>query len=383
MNILKTLKRSFGFGVDEESEEDKELFTDTTEDSSSETPAAKSVLNNTATQSSAAPVAFDTSKQNLIFDKILDVFNDSLPAFVKESVNREAQIEYLRNALDTGVKEYLNSLSQQAEDYCERRWRDKQLEMSDEMNRLKAKAGDIEKRSADIQQKQLSADRQRRALSDRVHDLEAQLAKLEAEREQYELENRSLLNRIRAAGVQQGGEVAQVDRTEEINELNARIAEMTEGIEVLKEQNRVTKEMHDDMRRELAKSRTVAADEQHAHALRERELKEQLAALQAQLGEAREQLAEAQAQIQSQAAVAAESAAAYEKSTDAAAPHISEDELSAIEKTFESEEWFTNTPPAETPSMRPPESESDFGYHEPTRRSSKSHGTHPAQLSLF
>ena len=41
-------------------------------------------------------------------------------------------------------------------------------------------------------------------MADRVTDLEAQVERLEAEREQYELENKSLLNKLKVADIQPG-----------------------------------------------------------------------------------------------------------------------------------------------------------------------------------
>ena len=60
----------------------------------------------------------------------------------------------------------------------------------------------LEQQRSALREQQLSADRRRRALADRVTDLEAQLAKSDAEREQFELENRSLLNKLKVADIQ-------------------------------------------------------------------------------------------------------------------------------------------------------------------------------------
>ena len=59
-------------------------------------------------------------------------------------------------------------------------------------------------------------------------------------------------------------------------------------------------------------------------------------------------------------------------------PQISEEELTAIEQSFENGEWFTKSQPVETPPVRP--DDSDFGYQEPKRK--KNHPD-PNQLSLF
>ncbi len=52
-------------------------------------------------------------------------------------------------------------------------------------------------------QAQLSAERQKRALSERVHDLESKVLKLEADCEQYDLEKKSLMNKLKVASVKE------------------------------------------------------------------------------------------------------------------------------------------------------------------------------------
>ena len=50
----------------------------------------------------------------------------------------------------------------------------------------------------------MSSERQKRALSARLHDLEVLVTSFEAEKEQYELENRSLINKLKASNVVDG-----------------------------------------------------------------------------------------------------------------------------------------------------------------------------------
>ena len=62
----------------------------------------------------------------------------------------------------------------------------------------------VEQQKNTLREQQLSADRRRRALSDRVNDLEAQVARLESGVSSSRLENRSLLNKVKLADVQPG-----------------------------------------------------------------------------------------------------------------------------------------------------------------------------------
>ncbi len=440
MSIFKTIKRGLGFSGDDDT--DDVLYSDTTEATDSAPKSASAAATPTATN--VEPLKFDPENQNKIFDKVVEVFNQSLPTFLAQSVDREAQIKYLREALDSGVRDYLDSLVAQAKVYCENRWQQTRESMASELDSIKAKAADIEKKSAEIQQKQLSADRQKRALSERVHDLETQLVKIEAEREQYELENRSLVNRLKVAGVQQedvDSAHAEIERLNseikhlrenpdaasaaEADALKTQIAEMSTAMENMQEEGRVAKELLEDLRknlaaankrlaesekqlgeandtieeynRELDKKMAEVSERMSADAEKIKSLKNALAArdskiesLQQTISENIRKQASREKELQAEIAKLKPRKAAVSIADDAddnavetTAPFISEADLLAVEKSFESEDWFTKNPPAETPSMRQPEADDKFGYQEPrkSRNSEKNHN--PSQLSLF
>lgn len=453
MSIFSAIKRGLGFS-DGEDDEDDGLYADTTP---GETEAPAAVHQQPVTGSELKPVEFDPDMRKRIFDKVVEVFNASLPDFLRRSVDTKAQSEYLYQSLDTGIKDYISSLAAASQAYCEQQWEQRQASLTADLEAVRTRAADIEKQSADVKQKQLSADRQKRALADRVHDLESQLGKLEAEREQYELENRSLVNRLKVANVQQEDlenlraetdrlklEIARLrenpgeDSRQEIEALKTQIEAMSEGIDSLKEQQRVSDGMLADMRQRLA----VSAAEIETRDTRVSALQDELDSTRRKLEEAnamlndfnelsqkmeevdqamsrrddkiksqKKLLASRDAEIESLRRTISENLrlqAEREKAMrdelnaaksetprrsvmidmtgepapgDEIPPKISDNDLTDIEQTFESEEWFTKTPPARTPSMRPPEDDSDFGYRPPKRKTPPPHNSD--QLSLF
>ncbi|MDO5395627.1 MAG: hypothetical protein Q4F07_06655 [Bacteroidales bacterium] len=143
----------------------------------------------------------DAAMQQRIFTHVVEIFNASLPDFISKSVNPEAQRKYLFDALDADIKDYIGSMSDNARKKCSEEWTRDRQKLQDKVNELESRARDIENRRNELTQKQLSAERQRRALTDRVHDLEKQILTLEAEREQYQLESKSLLNKLKVANV--------------------------------------------------------------------------------------------------------------------------------------------------------------------------------------
>ena len=411
MSFFKKLKRGLGFSDDDE-EYDERLFSDTDTDSDAPAVTAPKAPSTVMPAPAAdSKLEFDAANQDKIFEKVLEIFNKSLPPFLAESVDRDAQVKYLREALDAGVKEYLSTLTATAEAYCEARWKQTRDSMSAEMEAIRVKNEEVEKKAQEIQQKQLSSDRQKRALSDRVHDLEATLSRLEAEREQYELENRSLVNRLKVTGVQQDDlstAQAEIERLKaELKQLKENPGENTELVDGLREQQSTTLLILEEMRKDLAgatksveeKDKQLAemqasVDEANAHVdecnrVMEAKMeevdkaiehyKEKIKSQKATIAERDAEIEALKATIAENLRLQAEREQQLQAELDAhrnapvaeAAPVISEEDISAIERTFETEGWFTKTPPAETPSMRQGVDDADFGYTEPPRKPSQ------------
>lgn len=139
-----------------------------------------------------------------IFNKVVEIFNDSLPAFLRESIDPEKQAKYIHDALDNSMKEYIDRLGKDADMRMKARLETGQSSLRRELETLREKTKKIEDSSAEWKEQKLSAERQKRALSERVHDLEKQIDSFHAEKEQYELENKSLVNKLRAMSIQDG-----------------------------------------------------------------------------------------------------------------------------------------------------------------------------------
>lgn len=138
-----------------------------------------------------------------IFESVVRFFNDSLPQFLRDSLDVEKQRRQIYDSLDQSMKEYLQGLSESMRRSVERRYADDQSELRREMDAIKSRSRQIEEQSSELKELKLSAERQKRALTERVHDLESRIASFDAEREQYELENKSLVNKLRSASVQE------------------------------------------------------------------------------------------------------------------------------------------------------------------------------------
>lgn len=227
MAFFGKIKKVFGFSdTDYEEEENSESIRSAAvtpismrrKESMSETDDLQNQPDSSATLPDQVIPEMPETVPEDIFKTVVRIFNDTLPDFLKATVDEKSQREYIYNSLDSSMKDYLADLNRIAEKRTEIAWHDERIRLKIEMENLQHKAKQIEDSSAEWKEQKLSAERQKRALSERVHDLEKQIAAFEAEKEQYELENKSLVNKLRASSIQEGD-------IEALNQENARLRE--------------------------------------------------------------------------------------------------------------------------------------------------------------
>lgn len=188
--MFNKLRKAFGFQVD-----DEDIMQDDTRALAPSLPTAP--VNTTPGDN---PESIDVDV-NIIFNHVIEVFNNSLPDFLKQSVDPQAQRKYLYDTLDQNIQRYLADINARANAACEQRWLAERSNLNDQVKQLETSAKEIESKRLELAQRQLSADRQKRAMSDRLHDLEKHISKLEADREQLDLENKSLINKLKVTSV--------------------------------------------------------------------------------------------------------------------------------------------------------------------------------------
>lgn len=241
--MFKSLKKAFGF-VD-----DDELIND---DPETEAPSLPDSPVSSGSNTLPADPSVNTDR---IFTHVVEVFNASLPDFLKTGANAEAQRRYLYDTLSADVKNHLDTLASRAQEVCESRWRADRESLNKRLKEIEERSKDLENKRLEMSQKQLSADRQKRALSERVHDLENQLSKLVADREQYDLENKSLINKLKVAGV---FEKENEELRDELNRMQSEIIKARNG------QAAATPDTETEKRIEAAEARATEAEKKFA-----------------------------------------------------------------------------------------------------------------------
>lgn len=251
MSFFKSLKQAFGLGESEYDDEELEGIdarvtplrerrdpASLSEDSTPASATENDADTGNAEQYSLDSVAETEPSEALprdIFDSVVKVFNESLPEFLKQTVDETAQKEYLYNALEASTKEFLSKAGSSAQRRCDERWLQERRQLLTEMEALKQRANKEEEDSSEAKKQQLSAERQKRALSERVHDLEKQLANIQAENEQYVLENKSLVNKLRLSQVLGGDSRGENDEiAEKILQLNGELDSLRTKYEACK-----------------------------------------------------------------------------------------------------------------------------------------------------
>lgn len=273
MAIFKRLKRAFGFDSQEYYEEDDTPGIDATvvplrkrnEERASQyaAPAVTAHRHDAAPSEAGAPSA-DATPETIaedagmsravpseIFKTVVEVFNRSLPDFLGDSVDAERQQKFLYDALDDGMKRYLGSLDRDARRrYDEMRHAD-MLKTETELKELREALRRQEEEAEDVKKSQLSAERQKRALNERVRDLEKQIATLQAESEQLDLENKSLVNKLRINALQEKDiEAMRADAAElqeQLAKLRVENTRLSEGLEQAKLRDTLGETMVSDL----------------------------------------------------------------------------------------------------------------------------------------
>lgn len=273
MAIFKRLKRAFGFDSQEYYEEDDTPGIDATvvplrkrneERASQYAAPAVTAHRHDATPSEAAAPSADATPETIaedagmsravpseIFKTVVEVFNRSLPDFLGDSVDAERQQKFLYDALDDGMKRYLGSLDRDARRrYDEMRHAD-MLKTETELKELREALRRQEEEAEDVKKSQLSAERQKRALNERVRDLEKQIATLQAESEQLDLENKSLVNKLRINALQEKDiEAMRADAAElqeQLAKLRVENTRLSEGLEQAKLRDTLGETMVSDL----------------------------------------------------------------------------------------------------------------------------------------
>ncbi|MDE6860466.1 MAG: hypothetical protein K2J65_08675 [Duncaniella sp.] len=132
----------------------------------------------------AEPVTAEISDEALpadLFDAVIKLFNEQQPEFVKTCLSTEAQRKYIvdsiADSLKARIKTTIHPISPQ------QAWNEERKNLTSRIEQLESGSADTESLRKENRRLQLSVDRQKRALLDRINDLETQVVRLNEEKE--------------------------------------------------------------------------------------------------------------------------------------------------------------------------------------------------------
>lgn len=187
----------------------------------------------------------------LVFKGVIEVLNRELPPFLKNNLYEDGQRKFIYDSLEEGIKAHLAAV-EEAQRLKAQKLREQEREKGRRnLEELKEKLRATEEHYSTEKEKAMSAERQKRALASRINDLESRIAALEAEKEQFEMENRSLLNKLRVAEV-----TAQMGDPEHLQQLLNQIDGQKKEIEAAATENSLLKEEHAKARQKADETET-------------------------------------------------------------------------------------------------------------------------------
>lgn len=419
MSFFDSMRRFFGldneYNTDELNDSDISAETSDSNPQADENPQDSALtpdLNGDENAALPPRPAVDPDMRARIFDGVVAIFNQALPDFLSKSVDPARQSELISQSLDASLSEYLDNLSAETTRYVEATLKNAADSAKREADRLRRDMETLEQQRASIREQQLSAERRRRALADRVQDLEAQLASAEAEREQFDLEKKSMLNKIKLADVQPGiieelqreieklkSEQGQPDNSE-LEKTQAELAEARAALEQQKEHAENSQSMYNDLQHQLVDEREarLKAEAELAEARKifdtVIEMQKQMQMVEvmiqkrddriARLKSTNKKLKEEIAELKTRIADEEEhDGGLFDLIQEEPEPEVvpspeEEAALANLEDDFECPDWFVSQPAPGEGSLRT--SEEPFGYTPPARKHTPEND---AQLSLF
>lgn len=207
MTFFSKLKNIFGFA-------DSEYDSTTDQLDSEHTPYINPFKKNpditTDDSASAAPTIetaeetnsdLDSSMNAEVTAKMIEVLNSGLPDFIKGCIDKEAETKYVQQIFGNVLTEYTAKLKVQIEEKAKSAWQTDRMNMEQQVATQAKQAAEASSKIEELRNRIMSLDRQKATLSEKNAQFENKIATAEAEREQFQLECKSLMNKLKVSAV--------------------------------------------------------------------------------------------------------------------------------------------------------------------------------------
>ncbi len=158
-----------------------------------------------------------------IVEKVTSVLNSSLPEYARECIDKDAQAKYVKSLIGSALSDFLSNVQVTAKESARQEWQKERMDLAHKSAETDKQLNEYRAKSDELRNRMQSLDRQKTTLNERIISLEARVATAEAEREQYELECKSLMNKLKVAAVSDESlQSAQTDNNE-LREANTQL----------------------------------------------------------------------------------------------------------------------------------------------------------------
>ncbi|MDE6801743.1 MAG: hypothetical protein K2J06_03160, partial [Muribaculaceae bacterium] len=177
MGFFNAVKRAFGFGnsdFDDEEISAADYGIDATvtplrqqKYQEEEQPEQKAEPKPAAPKKSPTEIASEAVPMESIFNTVVSIFNDTLPSFLQQTVDPEAQKKRIYDSLSADVKLYISDVHQSLMAACDQHFEAERRGYQEEIARLETRMRSTEDDEAEKGRRLLSAERQKRAINER------------------------------------------------------------------------------------------------------------------------------------------------------------------------------------------------------------------------
>ena len=151
------------------------------------------------TKSKATDINDNVSRE--IIEKVATVLNNTLPEYAKQCIDKEAQENYVKSLIGETISNFITNASTSATETARLEWQEERMIMEQKAAAAAKQLSDTTAKNDELRNRMMSIDRQKIALNERISALESKAATAEAEREQYELQCKSLMNKLKVASL--------------------------------------------------------------------------------------------------------------------------------------------------------------------------------------
>lgn len=169
-----------------------------------------------------------------LLDKITELINKTIPDIILNTIDKEAEKREIYEYLLPSFADYINFISRKIRDNGDVVFTDMEIKSREKIEELENKLNCALQREEDYKGRYLSAERQKRALSDKAQELEQRIERSDSDREKSDSQRIDLNNKLRALSQQKSQAEEESERLrlelEQVRQMQENSALMRVGV---------------------------------------------------------------------------------------------------------------------------------------------------------